>query len=85
MGMVAVSAGASSPNAFSALLTPAIGTGGIFVTAVLTYLLGYLNVVSASERNLEQVRSLLVVAVLPLLVVFLSIVLFESLRELRFI
>lgn len=73
-----------SPNASSASTLPmlsglGVGEGGIFATAVLIYLLAYLNVVEASERDRSRLRSLLVSVSFPLLLAFIGIVVFESL------
>lgn len=69
----------STTDEFSLLFSPIGAVGGIFVTGLLTYLLAYLNVVEASERNRQALRSLLVSAIIPLAFVFAGIILIESL------
>jgi len=80
MGLTAVgSSVASSTTSLSLLSAPGVGAGGIFLTAVLVYLLAYLNVIEAGGPEQRQLRAFLITASLPLVVVFAGIVAFESL------
>lgn len=80
MGLIAVAA-SSGPvsDALPLLSTVGLGAGGIFVTALLAYLLGYLNVVEASESPRPQLRVHLATMSVPLALVFAAIVAFQSL------
>lgn len=82
---VVVSPGMSSASTLSLLSDLGVGAGGIFVTAILVYLLAYLNVVEASTQRRQHLRSLLVVVVVPLAVTFFGIVLFKSLTVIGFL
>lgn len=80
MGLtIVVSPDASSASALPMLSELGVGEGGIFATAILIYLLAYLNVVEASEHDHSRLRSLLVAVSFPLLLAFIGIVAFESL------
>lgn len=79
MSLTAIVSSNAPADSLSLLSTQGVGIGGIFVTALLAYLLAYLNVVEASERNRQGLRSLLVAAIVPLALVFAGIVTFESL------
>ena len=86
MGLTAVvSSNAQASGTLSLLSSLGVGLGGILVTALLIYLLGYLNVVEASVVSRRQLRSLLVVAVIPLAIVFAAIILFQSLAIIGFL
>lgn len=79
MSLTAIVSSNAPADSLSLLSSQGVGIGGIFVTALLAYLLAYLNVVEASERNRRGLRSLLVAAIVPLALVFAGIVTFESL------
>lgn len=79
MSLTAIVSSNAPADSLSLLSSQGVGIGGIFVTALLAYLLAYLNVVEASERNRQGLRSLLVAAIVPLALVFAGIVTFESL------
>lgn len=81
MGLIA-SSSALSAGSLSVLAAVGVGAGGILVVVLLAYLLAYLNVVEASDRDYRQLRSLLVVASVPLLFVFGAVITFESLTVL---
>lgn len=86
MGLTAaVTSGTPSASSLSLISTVGVGAGGIFVTALLVYLLAYLNVVEASERNRQHLQSLLVVASIPLAFVFVSVVAFKTLTILGYL
>lgn len=79
MGLVVVSASVSSGSSLPLLSNPGVGSGGIFISALLTYLLAQLHIVGASERDFRGVRTLLVVMIVPLGIVFVGIIALESL------
>jgi len=56
-----------------------VGVGGIFVAVALVALLAYLDLFDASEQEQSSVRSMLVATIIPLLLTFSGIVLFQSL------
>lgn len=60
-------------------------TAGIYVTAALAFLLAYLTVARASEREFTELRLLLVMASIPLLFTFVSTLILESLETLGFV
>ena len=72
--------GTSSASSLSVLARLGVGVGGIFVTALLAYLLAYLQVLGASRRDRRRLRTLLVAVSVPLAFAFAGIVAFESLR-----
>ena len=81
MGLTAVvNTGTSSASSLSVLARLGVGVGGIFVTALLAYLLAYLQVLGASRRDRRRLRTLLVAVSVPLAFAFAGIVAFESLR-----
>jgi len=57
-----------------------MGIGGIFVAASLIFLLAYLDLLNASDADDPQLRTTLVIIIIPLLLTFGGIVLFESLQ-----
>ncbi len=63
-------------------LQPAMeqGVGGVFLAALLVYLLAYLDLTGAVAREVGGLRRLLVSCILPLLIVFGGIVVFQALR-----
>lgn len=73
------SAGASA-SALSLLSPLGMGIGSIFVATALIFLLAYLDLLSASAADDPQLRTTLVITILPLLVTFGGIVLFKSLQ-----
>lgn len=85
MGLIAISAGASSSasagvSAATSLLSPVgVGVGGFFVAVALIALLAYLDLFDASDRDNGQIRSMLVAASIPLGLTFAAIVVFQSL------
>lgn len=83
--VASISATPATGGSVSLFATVGVGVGGIFVTALLVYLLAYLNVLNASERNRERLQSLLVAAILPLTFVFFAFVLYQSLAVLGFL
>ena len=82
---VAVSSTRSSGSTPALLSGLDVGVAGIFVTAILIYLLAYLNVVQNSERDRSSLRSLLVAASVPLSVAFAGILIYESLVVIGFL
>lgn len=74
-----VHSGGSSFGSLSPGVEVGLGIGGIIIIALLVYLLGYLQVVTASERALGHLRILLVAAIVPLQAVFFGIIAFEIL------
>jgi len=86
MGLTAVvSPSGSSGGALSLLSALGVGAGSVFVIAILVYLLAYLNVIEASERNRQRLRWLLVSVSIPLVFAFAGVVLFESLDTLGYL
>lgn len=88
MGLTAISSGAASSASSSAgvsasvtsLLTPVgLGVGGVFVAAMLVYLLAYLDIVKTFDANVEYHKRTLLAGIIPLLIAFGSIVLYKSL------
>lgn len=86
MGLTAA-VGSNAPSVGSLSLYSAIGIGigGIFVTALVAYLLAYLEVVKASEREMRRLRVLLVATSVPLEFVFIGIITFQSLSVLGYL
>lgn len=85
MGLTAIvssSASAGSASATSLMSAVGLGAGGIFVAAALIFLLAYLDLFDASEKQNERVRTMLVATILPLGVTFGGIVVFQSLQAL---
>ena len=82
---VAVSSTRSSGSTPALLSGLGVGVAGIFVTAILIYLLAYLNVVQNSERDRSSLRSLLVAASVPLSVAFAGVLIYESLVVIGFL
>lgn len=76
---VAVSSKLTSTGVPTLLSDPGIGVASIFVTALLVYVLAYLNVVENSERDRRSVQSLLVAVSIPLFSAFAGILAYESL------
>jgi len=86
MGLTAVvSPSGSSGGPLSLLSALGVGAGSVFVIAILVYLLAYLNVIEASERNRQRLRWLLVSVSIPLVFAFAGVVLFESLDTLGYL
>lgn len=85
MGLTSVVSSASSASSLSLLSGLGVGAAGIFVTVALVYLLAYLNIVEASERNRKHLRSLLVVVSVPLTFAFAGMILYESLSIIGFL
>lgn len=85
MGISIAVQSASSGSVLSLISGVGVGLGGIFVTAVLVHLLGYLNVVKASERHRQRLQSLLVMTSIPLMFAFGGLIAFESLSVLGFV
>lgn len=56
-----------------------LGLGGIILLALLVYLLAYLQVVTASERELRHLRTLLVAVIVPLQIAFFGVLAYEIL------
>lgn len=81
MGLTAIvsSASAGVSSATSLLSPVGVGVGGIFVAVALVALLAYLDLFDASEQEQSSVRSMLVATIIPLLLTFSGIVLFQSL------
>lgn len=80
MGLIAAAASsAPAPDALALFSVVSLGAGGIFVTGLLAYLLGYLNIVEASDVPRPRLRAHLVSVVVPLAFVFAAIVMFQSL------
>lgn len=73
---------ASVPTLLSDL---GVGVASIFVTAILIYILAYLNIVENSERKRDQLRSLLLTASIPLSFTFAGILMYESLIVIGFL
>lgn len=79
-GAGAGGAASSATSAISLLSPVGLGVGGVFVAASLIFLLAYLDLYDASESNDPQLRTTLVVTIVPLLLTFGAIVLFKSLQ-----
>lgn len=75
-------AGAGAGAATSLLTAIGVGVGGIFVAIALILLLAYLNLLDASERDVEHLQTFATAAVVPLFVTFVAIVVFEALAVL---
>jgi len=60
-------------------VTATVGTsiGGVVATIALIYVLAYLDLFEAAEYEIEGLRTTLVAAAIPLVIVFVSIVLFN--------
>lgn len=71
--------GASATSLFTAV---GVGAGGVLVAVGLIFVLAYLNVLNASERDVERLRVLCVAVAIPLSVTFGAIVIFETLAVL---
>lgn len=81
MSIAAVAhSGGSSVGSLALYSQIGVGIGGIFVAALLVYLLGYTQVLEASERDDRRLRLLLVSAILPLQFAFVGLIAFESFR-----
>jgi hypothetical protein len=80
----ASSASASSASASAISLTSPVGAGigGVFVAAALVFLLAYLDVLNASEVANAEVRRTVLATAIPLALVFVGIVAFQSLQVL---
>lgn len=76
---MAVSSKLTSTGVPTLLSDQGIGVASIFVTALLVYVLAYLNVVENSERDRRSLRSLLVAVSVPLFFAFTGILAYESL------
>lgn len=75
------SAGAGVSASATSLLSPVgVGVGGIFVAAALIYLFAYLNLISASEKEMRNLHRMLVASIVPLFVAFGGIVVYRSLQ-----
>ena len=82
---VVVSPGTSPESTLSLLSSLGVGPGSIYVTAVVVYLLAYLNIVEASEQYRQRLRSFLVSTSIPLVFAFIGIVIFESLTVIGYL
>ena len=80
MGLAAVVS--STSDGASAAITPTVSvglaTGGVFVAATLVVVLGYLNLLEASDLENEGLHRLLIATAVPLILTFVVIVLYES-------
>lgn len=79
MGLIALVSSASS-TAISLLSPVGVGVGGMFVSAALVVLLGYLDLFDASGRESQRMRQTLVATIVPLAVVFTGVVVYQSLQ-----
>lgn len=88
MGLTAiVSSSASSASSSSAAASASVtsmlspvgaGVGGIFVAATLIWLLAYLDLLDASDLQSDRLRQTLAATIVPLFVVFVGIVAFQT-------
>jgi len=65
-----------------------LGVGEVFIAVTLIYLLAYLNLVdpmSISADTKREIRALLIASTIPLFLVFLSVVLINSLEILGYL
>jgi len=79
------SASSNGAAAFGVHTAVGLGVGGIFVALTLVAHLGYLDLLGAAELDPERkrrMRSMLLAVVVPLLLTFGGIVLFQSLLTL---
>ncbi|EMA44801.1 hypothetical protein [Halococcus saccharolyticus] len=81
MSLAAIVSG-SSPSGMSIVSTAGIGIGSLFAAVALVFLLGYLDLYNATKSTDVRHRRTLIATVLPLLVVFLAVVLVQSMRVL---
>lgn len=84
---ISASVGTSSAGASVASLFSPVGlsAGSVFVAIVLIFTLGYLDLLSASERDRSGFRQTLIAISVPLGITFAGIVLYQSLTVLRFV
>lgn len=75
-------AGAGGASATSLFTTIGVGAGGILIAVALIFVLGYLNLLNASERDVKRLRMLCIATAIPLSVTFGAIVTFEALAVL---
>jgi hypothetical protein len=81
MGAIAGVSSSSAGVSATSMLTPVgLGAGGVFVAGALILLLAYLDILETSERDVGDVRMLLLAGVGPLSITFAAIVFFESIR-----
>lgn len=83
--MIAGSSDLTSASVPALLSDLGVGVASIFVTAVLIYILAYLNVVENSEQKRDSLRSLLTVVSIPLSFAFAGIMIYESLAVIGFL
>lgn len=83
-GASAGAAGASVSAATSLFVSVGLGIGGIFVAAVLVFLLAYLDLLDAADPESSAVRRTLIATVVPLFLTFAGVVVFESLSVLGY-
>lgn len=83
--IVAGSTDVPSASVPTLLSDPGVGVASIFVTAILIYILAYLNIVESSERKRDSLRSLLITVSIPLAFTFASILTYESLVVIGFL
>lgn len=81
MGLTAIVSGSSA--GIPSISVVGMGVGSLFASVGLVFLLGYLDLYDAAERDDERQRRTIVAAILPLVVVFAAIVLFQALRVLN--
>lgn len=75
-------AGAGAGALTSLTTATGVGVGGVFVAVALVLLLAYLNILDASERDVDQYRTLTMAAAVPLFLTFSGIVAFEAIAVL---
>lgn len=81
-GAAGAGSSAGAGAATSLLTAIGVGVGGIFVAVALILLLAYLNLLDASERDVDCLRAFATAAVVPLFVTFTAIAVFEALAVL---
>lgn len=77
MGITAIVSGGSSTE-LSLLSSVGMGLGSLFAAVALVFLLGYLDLFTAASWRDRQQQKALVAGIIPLLVVFVGIVLFQA-------
>lgn len=76
------SASAASTSVASLLSPVGFGIGGVVVAAALIFLLGYFDVLDATDDANQGVRTMLVASIIPLGLAFGGVVLFQTLSML---
>lgn len=76
------SATSASMSVASLTLPVGLGIGGVFVTAAVILLLAYFDVLNATEDADESIRMTLVASIVPLAIVFVSVVVFRTMAYL---